>query len=158
MWASQLHKHKPVKRPLLMHLNSNRDHLCIMRCTISTEFVMSLFMPQVTLSRTSYATGVHVDKTDLPLLFLWECLYYSTFFFFNPLLKECHSCSANTEYVFMCIPSPVLIPSPISAWHTHSQPLLYRHMDKTQTHSEYLTLQQYTCTIWLSFLTSMLYV
>lgn len=76
-----------------------KNHWCpliqtvIMRYTISIDFVMSLFMPQVVRRRTQFARSFHVDQTVSH--FLLECLSNSTFFY--PLLMECHSCSANTE-------------------------------------------------------------
>lgn len=87
-----------------------RNHWCpliqtvIMRYTISIDFVMSLSMSQVIQCRTQFAGSFHVDQTVS--LFLLECLSNSTFF--NPLLKECHSCSASTE-PWVCLrayPSP----------------------------------------------------
>lgn len=89
-WESLTSTNTSVQSPLLLSFNSN----CVNFYTITTEFVMSLFMLQVIQSRTSYAISFHVDQTLLPFPSFCETLCCSTFY---PLLKECHSCSANTE-------------------------------------------------------------
>lgn len=120
---------------------------------------MSLFMPPVILSRTAYATSFDVHKTVFPLFSLERVPLLFFFFFQTPLLKECHSCSANTEYVFECILSPALIPLPILAWRTHLQPVLYWHVDKAETPDKGLSAQQYTeHTIWPASVINVLYL
>lgn len=89
-----------VKRQLLMSLNSNCANIYALRFITPTEFVMSLFTLQVVQSITCYAISFQVQQTVLHFLFKLcfcesrDCLLS---YFFHPLLKECHNCSANTE-------------------------------------------------------------
>lgn len=144
LWLSDLTSLSPCEPLSSTNTSLWKDHYW---CTlIQTVIICASCVAPYPLSLWCHCLCHKSHWAEHPMLqaFMWTkqislycfCESASTiplFFFFNPLLKECHSCSANTEYVFMCIPSPVLIPSPISAWHTHSQPLLYRHMDKTET-------------------------
>lgn len=92
-------------------------------------------------------------------LFLLECLSNSTFFY--PLLKECHSCSANTE-PWVCLRA---YPSPSA--HTIALLRLAHTLTactvQTKKHGNIQcrcagAREAICCTVWPSFLIGMLHV
>lgn len=151
-----------VGRPSPMSRNSNCDRLYTVHYTIFTKFCDVIVYASGHTEQNSLCYKLWCPQNSLPFIQLGEsasAILLFFFFFQNPLLKECHSCSANTEYVFECILSPALIPLPILAWRAHLQPVLYWHADKAETPDEGLSAQQYTeCTIWPASLINVLYL
>lgn len=92
MWASRLHKHEPLFQTHLREDRPWRPSIqTVIICTLcitpySQSFVMSLFMPQVILSRTAYATSFDVHKTVFPLFRLERVPL--RFFFFSKSTSE----------------------------------------------------------------------
>lgn len=64
-------------------LNSNCANLYTMPHTISTEFVMSLFMLKLMQSRTRYAISFQVDQTFLPFACFYESWEPLLFYFLS---------------------------------------------------------------------------
>lgn len=147
-----------VGRPSLMSLNSNCDHLYTVHDTIFTKFCDVIVYASSHTEQNSLGYKLWCPQNSLPFIQLGESAS-AILLFLNPLLKECHSCPANTEYVFECILSPALIPLPILAWRSHLQPVLYWHVDKAETPNKGSSAQRYTeCTIWPASLINMLYL